>query len=100
VKTANLILMCDMKASNETPSSEAPEKGLASADYCCTASEWNSINCSKLWGYAIVADSSIQPNPTFQHLIATCSPLEIMIDEQSTQLCQLQGMKTKSRVYI
>ena len=82
VETADKIYMLEVKAANEIHTPEVQEKGRAAEKYCREVSEWNLKNGGKPWEYAIIADSSIMANSSFEYLIGTRTPLEKQMDGQ------------------
>jgi type III restriction enzyme len=80
VETADKLYMLEVKAANEIHTPEVQEKGRAAEKYCREVSEWNHNNGGKPWEYAIIADSSIMANSSFQYLIGTKTPLKNMME--------------------
>ena len=75
VETADTIYMVEVKALYETTHPDVLEKARAGQKYCKTASGWNAQNNGKPWEYALIADTEIHLQSSFEHLVHSRSLL-------------------------
>ncbi len=80
VETADIIYMCEPKASNKMRDADVLEKQEAAEEYCCAASEFNAENGGKPWKYVLISHDEIRPQSSFSYLAIQASHEQLSIE--------------------
>ena len=80
VETAEIIYMCEPKASNKMRDADVLEKQEAAEEYCRAASEFNAENGGKPWKYVLISHDEIRPQSSFTYLAKQASHEQLSIE--------------------
>lgn len=69
VETADIIYMCEPKASRNMEDADVLEKKEAAEEYCRAATEFNAENGGKPWRYLLISHEDIRYNSSFDYLV-------------------------------
>ena len=61
--------MVEIKKEGEMEDSEVVDKARAAVEFCKYASEYNSENGDKSWGYVLIPHNAVQLNMSFKNLV-------------------------------
>jgi len=80
VETEDAIYMCEIKEKGKIHDDDVQQKAKAGREYCRAASEFNTENGGKPWGYVLIPHDEIHRNSGFAYLVSNfISPEQLHI---------------------
>ena len=81
VETADMIFMCEPKASKNMNDADVLEKKEAAEEYCRAATEFNANNGGKPWKYLLISHDEIRPQSSFVYLAKNATHEQLIISQ-------------------